>query len=136
LGGPVNRSLSEARGTNGSGISGELNANRVGTGVGVDAAQDDLWGGYLAALNRAVEQNWQRVAVAATRRTKIRFQVDRQGRLTDLKLVEPSGDDTADQAAIQAVRTAAPFAPLPQNASEDVLIVNFTFTQWLTPASP
>ncbi len=132
LGSPIARSIGQGSG----GINGQFNPDRSGSGIGVDAVKDDLWGGYLSALNQAVDQNWQRVAVTQTRRTKIQFQVNRQGSLIDLKLMQPSGDAAADQAAMQAVQATAPFAPLPQKATEDVLIVNFTFTQWLTPASP
>jgi periplasmic protein TonB len=115
------------------GTAAPFNPNRTATGSGVDAVQNDLWGGYLAALNRTVEQNWRQVSVAATSRTRIQFRVDRQGQVTGLQILEPSGNTVADQAAMQAVRAAAPFAPLPQNATEDTLIVNFTFTQWLNP---
>lgn len=117
----------------GQGLNGSLNPEQTGTGSSVDAVQDDLWGTYLAALNRAIDQQWQRVSVAATRRTRIQFRVDRQGRLTELRLLQSSGDTVADQAALQAIRAAAPFAPLPQDASEEALVVNFTFTQWLSP---
>lgn len=118
----------------GEGINGQLNPDRSAAGAGVDAAQDNLWGTYLTALNQAVDQHWQRVTVAATRRTRVQFRVDRRGQVTDLRLLQSSGDTVADQAAIQAVQAAAPFAPLPQNAPEEVLVVNFTFTQWLPPA--
>lgn len=132
LGSPLTHSIS----IDGQGVDEPLNPNRAAAGSGVDAVEDDVWGTYLNTLNRTIDQNWQRVSVAATRRTKIQFRVDRQGRLRDLQVVQSSGDLLADQAALQAIRAAAPFAPLPQNAAEDVLIVNFTFTQWLLPASP
>ncbi len=117
-----------------NGLQGRFNPNRSGPGASVDAAQDP-WGGYLASLNRAVDQNWQRVPVAATSRTRVRFRVNQAGELFDLQVLESSGNDRADQAALQAVQAAAPFAPLPPNA-EQVLIVNFTFTQWFGPDAP
>jgi TonB family protein len=117
-----------------TGLQGQLNPNRSGPGASVDAAQDP-WGGYLALLNRAIDQNWQRVPVSATSRTRIQFRVDQSGQLSDLRLLESSGNNQADQAALQAVEAAAPFAPLPPNA-EEVLIVNFTFTQWFGNNTP
>ncbi len=113
-----------------------LNPDRTAIGAGIDAAQDDVWGGYLAILNRSVELNWSQVSVSATSRTRVQFRVDRQGQLVALQVLERSGNEIADQAAVRAVRAAAPFAPLPQNAPEDLLIVNFTFTQWLNPGAP
>lgn len=132
LGNPLTASAS----LEGQGLTGQLNSNRAGDGTSVDAVADEVWGDYLSLLNRAINQNWQRVSVADTRRTRLRFRVDRQGNLADLRLVQPSGDALADEAAIQAVRAAAPFAPLPQSASEQVLIVNFTFTQWKIAPEP
>lgn len=132
LGNPLTASAS----LEGQGLTGQLNPNRAGDGTSVDAAADEVWGNYLSLLNRAINQNWQRVSVADTRRTRLRFRVDRQGNLAELNLVQPSGDTQADEAAIQAVRAAAPFAPLPQNASEQTLIVNFTFTQWKLAPEP
>ncbi|WNZ24864.1 TonB family protein [Leptolyngbya sp. NK1-12] len=130
LGSPISRDIALEGGSE------PFNSNRAAANSGVDATQDVIWGRYLDTLNRTIDQNWQRVAVEATRRTKIQFRVDRQGQLRDLQIVQSSGDTLADQAALEAIRAAAPFAPLPQNAAEEVLIVNFTFTQWLTPASP
>lgn len=132
LGNPLTASAS----LEGQGLTGQLNPSRSGDGASVDAAADEVWGDYLSLLNRAINQNWQRISVADTRRTRLRFRVDRQGNLTDLRLVQPSGDTLADEAAIQAVRAAAPFAPLPQSASEQILIVNFTFTQWRLAPEP
>jgi periplasmic protein TonB len=126
LGSPLTASAS----LEGQGQTGQLNPNRSGNGASVDAIADDVWGDYLSILNQAIDQNWRRISVPDTRRTRLRFRVDRQGNLRDLHLVQPSGDALADETALQAVRAAAPFAPLPPNASEQVLIVNFTFTHW------
>jgi TonB family protein len=120
----------------GAGLQSLNQSDRADTGTTLDATVDPIWGAYLAGLNQLIDQHWQRVAVASTRRTQIRFRVDRQGRVTGLQIMQTSGDPVADQAALEAVRAAAPFAPLPQNAPEEVLTVNFTFTRWLNPASP
>lgn len=120
----------------GQGLSPHVNADRAGLGTSIDAVQDLQWGSYVSGLNQALDQNWQRVSVAAIRRTRIQFRVDRQGHLIKLELLQSSGDPLADQAAMQAVRASAPFAPLPQDALEKVLIVNFTFTQGVSPAIP
>lgn len=133
---PTSPSRSTVNPPTGSGLQGSSNTDRPDTGTAVDAAEDPIWGSYLAGLNRLIDQNWQRVAVASTRRTEIRFRVDRQGRVTGLQLLRSSGDPAVDRAALEAVRAAAPFAPLPQTAPEEVLIVNFTFTRGLNPASP
>jgi TonB family protein len=102
----------------------------------VDATRDDVWGDYIAALNQKIDQHWQRISVATTRQSKVKFIVNRQGDLVSAELVQSSGDATADQTAIQAVQTAAPFAPLPEHATENLLIINFTFTYHVASNAP
>lgn len=118
------------------GLSNQLNSARVGTGSDVDAVQDARWGRYLASVSSAVDAQWQsknQIVASSIRQTILRLRIERAGGLMHVDLVQPSGDDLADQAAIEAVKAAAPFAPLPQDAEEQVLNINFTFT--LTPAN-
>ncbi|MBF2073061.1 MAG: TonB family protein [Synechococcales cyanobacterium C42_A2020_086] len=122
--------------TTGEGHRGQSNPESPGTGSHVNALGDPLWGPYMATVNRQVDQQWQRLNVPVTRQAKVRFRIDRQGRLSDVELLQPSGDPLADQAAIQAIWDAAPFAPLPQSAPEEILIVNFTFTYHGAEALP
>lgn len=122
--------------TTGQGHRGQSNPEAPGTGSHVDVLEDPLWGPYMATVNRQVDQQWQRLNMSVTRRAKVRFRIDRQGQLSNVELLQPSGDPLADQAAIQAIWDAAPFAPLPQSAPEEILIVNFTFTYHGTEALP
>jgi TonB family protein len=113
-----------------------LNPNRTAAGNGsVDATRDDLWGTYISALNQKIDQNWQRISVTTNRQAKVRFEVDRQGQLVNLQLIQPSGDARADMTALQSIRAAAPFAPLPRGANEEMLVINFTFTYRVTALS-
>jgi TonB family protein len=124
----------------GVGLDGLPNPDRSAPGeAGANAVQDPIWDEYTAVLNRSIYQHWQRSTIDSTRETKVRFVLGRTGNLVDLQLVQASGSDTADQAAIAAVEAAAPFAPLPETATEDQLIINFTFTYTARPnptASP
>ncbi|NJR38853.1 MAG: TonB C-terminal domain-containing protein [Leptolyngbyaceae cyanobacterium CSU_1_4] len=92
------------------------------------AVKDDVWDQYLATLSRKIKQQWQ-----VNRRTqpdrpiRIKFMVDRQGHMTNLTLIQSSQDATADQDALGAIQSAAPFAPLPIASPEDRLRVTFTF---------
>ena len=120
----------------GRGLDGVLNPNRTAAGNGsVDATKDDLWGTYISALNQKIVQNWQRISVTTNRQAKVRFEVDRQGQLVNLQLIQPSGDARADMTALQSIRAAAPFAPLPRGANEEMLVINFTFTYRVTALS-
>jgi periplasmic protein TonB len=125
LGGPVSRQASDQ---SGQGLDGQLNSNRTAIGsAGVDATRDDIWGPYIAELNRRIDQSWQRISLDKGRRAEVKFVVDRQGQLAQLQLVRSSGDDEADRSALRAVQISAPFDPLPQGATENYLIVNINF---------
>jgi periplasmic protein TonB len=90
--------------------------------------KDKIWGDYLAALRRKIYREWQ-TSVAIDRPVKVRFAIDRQGRLMDLTLIQSCRDTIADQAALAAVEAAAPFAKLPIAAKEERLRVTFTFDE-------
>ncbi len=101
-------------------------------------AKDEVWGAYLATLRQQIYRQWQaklqaKLQVKTDRPTKVRFVIDRQGHLTDLELIQSSSDATADQDAIKAVQTAAPFAHLPIASKEDRLRVTFTFAALVFP---
>jgi TonB family protein len=92
--------------------------------------KDQIWGTYLATLRQRIYQQWQTTLRGkGDRPPKVRFAIDRQGHLTDLELLQSSSQATADQAALEAVQTAAPFAPLPNASKEDRLRITFTFEE-------
>ncbi|MBW4516410.1 MAG: TonB C-terminal domain-containing protein [Timaviella obliquedivisa GSE-PSE-MK23-08B] len=94
----------------------------------VAAVKDEVWDMYLATLKEKIYQRWQAaLSVKTDRPAQVRFIIDRQGHLIHLELVQSSSDVSADQAAVKAVQTAAPFAQLPLASAEDRLRVTFTF---------
>ena len=50
----------------------------------------------------------------------IQFTIDKQGRVTQVKLDESSGYNLLDKAALEAVNRAAPYPPIPDNLKMDV----------------
>jgi TonB family protein len=87
---------------------------------------DALWGEYLMALRQQIDQ--RRTDERKTDRpTKVRFILDRQGRLIQSELLQSCGDAAADGAALDAVEKSAPFGEFPDRATEDRLRVTFTF---------
>ncbi len=106
-----------------------VNPNRTATGaIGVDATRDSVWAPYLEQLRQQIRQSWQLIGLDNSREVEVRFVVDRQGHLVSSSVVRSSGSSRADNAALQAIQMAAPFNPLPSEAPEPSLIVNFTFT--------
>jgi TonB family protein len=84
------------------------------------------FGPYMADLQRRIKRSWFPPRGDETRRVVVVFKVDRDGRLSKLRLDKSSGVTRADQAALKAVENAAPFHHLPEGAPGDVDI-QFTF---------
>lgn len=105
-----------------------FNPEQTAYGTPGVAAQRDQLGPYLEDIYQAIVQRWARTPVDQSRRVRVQFTIDRQGNLVNgVQLLESSGFVSADQAAMQAVRAAAPFAPLPATTTEERLSITFTF---------
>lgn len=127
LGGTVTASSSRSAGNGGFGDSGDFNPDRNGPGQGVDTEQDVDFGPYMAALKRRVRRNWIAPESGNSRRTVLNFMVSRGGGVSRLRVVRSSGSSSSDQAAMDAVRRAAPFGSLPGAYRGDGIEINFTF---------
>jgi TonB family protein len=72
---------------------------------------------YRAYLERAIQQRWfippEASLLSGPVTVIVVFEVGRDGRLLQLRLRQSSGIPALDRAAINAVRLAAPFRPLP-----------------------
>ncbi|WP_179228427.1 TonB family protein [Leptolyngbya ohadii] len=131
-GSPASQSINAQ---SGQGLDGQINPDRTSTGAASLSAEGDaLWGAYVSALNRKIDQQWQRISVSEIREAKVQFEIDREGRLINARLMQSSGDSSADSVALQAIELAAPFTPFPQQIQESRLLVNFTFTYY--PPNP
>lgn len=81
---------------------------------------------YMAKLQRRIKQSWSPEKAPTSKRTVVAFRVTPEGELLDLKLTRSSGVAEVDEAAMKAVRNAAPLPHLPAGADEPVDI-EFTF---------
>ncbi len=91
-----------------------------------EAKPDIDFGPYMAALQRQIKRAWFPPKGNQSKRVTVLFTVDKSGVLSDLKLAETSGVTAADDAALRAVRSAAPFMQLPSGSPPRVDI-KFTF---------
>jgi TonB family protein len=80
---------------------------------------------YIALLTERIDQNWQKVQQQRGT-TVVRFSILRDGSITDLTVVTPSGSPLLDRASQRALMTAKLPALPPQYKSER-LTVNLTF---------
>jgi protein TonB len=80
---------------------------------------------YLEQLVRKIERNWR--PSSNTMRTTVYFRIARNGRISDIKIAEESGNFLFDQAARRAVEASAPMPPLPGEYDGDYLGVYFQF---------
>ncbi len=88
---------------------------------------------YLALLQSRIQANWEPPyssgKQALTKKTVVYFRIQRNGRLTEIRIEQNSGDYLFDQAALRAVTLANPLPPLPFDFPEPSLGVQFEFAQ-------
>ncbi|MCX5754350.1 MAG: TonB family protein [Candidatus Krumholzibacteria bacterium] len=101
-----------------------------GTGIAVDAASFPF-GYFLAAIERRVSENWfSAVSEGGTGLTcVVYFRLMRDGSASDARIETSSGNAYFDRAAVRAVKSAAPFPPLPRAFTDAFLGIHFTFVQ-------
>lgn len=68
---------------------------------------------YLQAMYRKIGNFWYRPTVQPGTAVTIFFRVERDGRVSESRIVTPSGNSTFDRAALSAIRSASPLNPLP-----------------------
>jgi TonB family protein len=90
------------------------------------AAHEPDFGPYMATLQHRIKSNWKPPKSALTKRVICTFDLSRDGSLSKLRLLQTSGSADADERALLAVQTAAPFEALPDGAAPSVP-VKFTF---------
>jgi len=93
--------------------------------------KDFDFGPYANLLYRIVKNNWI-VPYAATHLglkgvTVISFRIQKNGRVTNLTLEDPSGVQPFDGAALNAIELSNPLPPLPKQFPKDSVGVRFGF---------
>jgi periplasmic protein TonB len=86
--------------------------------------------GYLNNIVRQIALKFRPRNPAARLKAEVRFLIHRDGSVSDLKVISPSGNFSFDleaQGAVEAASSARAFGPLPTGFSDDVLPVVFSF---------
>lgn len=95
--------------------------------AGVDVAQDVDYGPFMADLKKRINRNWVPPRGMESRKLVLLFYLRHDGQVVKVEIQKSSGDQEADQAAVEAVKVSAPFMALPPQIKEDILPVEFTF---------
>jgi protein TonB len=86
---------------------------------------------YFARIKHQIERVWAYPEEAARRGVSgeitLRFQISKDGNLVGVYLVDASGSELLDSAAMKAVKGAAPFYPFPLTITKDKLSILATF---------
>ena len=94
---------------------------------GIDAIKEPDFGPYMKELQRRIKMNWDPPKGNESKRVVLLFSIARDGRLLNVKVHRSSGLQSADNAAIDAVKLTAPFRPLPPGYKQQSVDIQFTF---------
>jgi len=105
-----------------SAIPGDLSFNTV----------DFEFAPYLLLLKERIEEKWYppvafRGGLPYRGETVARFMIERDGRLSSIERIRGADHPSLDTAALNAVRFAAPFPPLPDGFPEERWVITCTF---------
>ncbi len=93
-------------------------------GASIDLAdQNFTYGYYLDQMLSLIGSQWSRPRLGATVRAAVFFRIQRDGSVSDLRIVESSGFNVFDLAGLRAVQLAGPFPRLPDSYPQGSLAV-------------
>lgn len=82
---------------------------------------------YMKELQRQIKRNWKPPKDTESKRIVVLFKVSKNGALLSQNVYNSSGNSAADNAALEAVKLAAPFKPLPPEFKGESVDIQFTF---------
>ena len=93
--------------------------------------RESKYASYFARIKHQIERVWTYPEGAARRgisgQLTLRFRISKEGNLLDVRLMDVSGSDVLDLAAVQAVKGAAPYYPFPVTIDKESLSILATF---------
>lgn len=121
----------DARGSGGVGGTDAPDPNRrIGIGPGRGGAGEVRGVEFLLYYNQMlarIRDAWVYTGGATTAEVKVRFRIQDDGSVIDLRVTQPSGDGPYDASVVRAVRGASPLAPPPEKYRADFADVELTF---------
>ncbi len=112
----------------GSGSATDESGSALGFGTSVAGFEADFpFTFYVDQMLTLIGGNWLKPEGSESLAAVVGFQIQRDGRITDVKLLTPSGVGLYDRAAVRAVYAANPLPPLPPEFQGDRLGVHLRF---------
>ena len=84
---------------------------------------------YVQRMLALIESRWYKPVVPIETRARVRFTINRDGRVSRIELESSSGNSSFDRAALRALYAANPLPPLPPAYSKSSLTVHLTFSE-------
>jgi TonB family protein len=86
---------------------------------------------YLEQLRRRVEAVWKYPNQSENLQATVKFSLNRGGYVSDLLITKSSGREDFDLSVLQAVKTASPFPPIPDDLMQNSELrkVEMTFSR-------
>lgn len=84
---------------------------------------------YISAIEKKIGKNWRPPDLSTRAKPKVLvyFRIDKNGRLSDIRVEESSGIAFVDRSALSAVTVSSPLPPLPDEFEGRSLGVHYTF---------
>ena len=122
LGGTLSKDARQAQ------LDQEANTTRNAPGPTQLAARQEVdLGPYLANLRRRVQERWNPHTPDQQRQAVIGFTINRDGQISNMRVLQTSGNAQTDTETILAIQRAAPFGALPEQYPHNKLEIEFTF---------
>lgn len=87
-----------------------------------ERSQEHLLRPYMIHLRQRVESTW-RLDRKSRRTTKVYFEIDSSGKLSEIRVDRSSGDTAVDACSVNAVTDCSPFPPPPSTATGALVVV-------------
>ena len=111
-------------------------ANDPGSSIQFDTRGIEF-GPWIRRFVAKVKRNWliPQAAMVDRGHVVLQFTIHRDGRITDLRVVQPSHNGAFNRAAFNAINNSSPLEPLPQDYP-DAVISPFTVTFYYNEQPP
>ena len=125
---PVKEAESGPRASKGESDSPPVPKELIGEGVTLKLKNPGFeYDFYLGSIQSKIEQNFRPPPGKKSVLSVVSFVILKTGEITDIRVIQPSGNLLVDQAAQRAVRAAGRFPPLPAQYGGDQLAINIEF---------